>query len=210
MYERLYLDLDRTLFDTVRFSDALIAAFEDIYKVPARDFRAQMPQFYVHHADMQYYDFYGHVASLGHNPAAVAERLRPELAGGDYLFADAHSLLAALSAVPPVQTTILSYGPSNYQQYKVSFVPELQRLPFVATLQFKQDYLASKPPAPSLLVDDKLVAPLPTWCSQFLIDRSATAAKIAESAHVWRINSLETVETAVSLAYNERNQKEIR
>jgi hypothetical protein len=202
MYEHIYLDLDRTLLDTPRFSDAIITAFERAYHVAANDFQAQMPQFYVHHGDMQYYDFYGHVAMLGHDPQEVTERLRPVLSGQDFLYPDARALIMAL-ADAPAQASVLSYGPENYQSYKFSLLPELHHLPFVATLQFKQDYLVDQPHVSSLLVDDKIVAPLPAWCSQFLIDRSAAAPKSEESERLWRINSLAAVESALSLEYNE-------
>jgi hypothetical protein len=205
-YQHIYLDLDRTLLDTPRFSEAVIVAFEQTYSVPAKDFQGQMPQFYVRHGDMQYYDFYGHARMLGHDPHEVAERLRPMLAGQDFLYPDARDLVEKLKHAP-VQASVLSYGPENYQGFKFSLLSELHHLPFVATLQFKQDFLVDQPQVPSLLVDDKIVSPLPTWCSQFLIDRSAAAPKSPEGEHVWRINSLQVVVTELSLEYNERNEK---
>jgi hypothetical protein len=208
MYQHVYLDLDRTLLDTPRFSEAVIAAFEAVYNVPAQDFQAHMPEFYVHHGDMQYYDFYGHVAMLGHDPHDVAEKLRPLLAGRDFLYPDAHHLLKKL-ANTSLPVSVLSYGPENYQAFKCSVQPELHHLPFVATLQFKQDYLAGQPSVPSLIIDDKIVASLPPWCSQFLIDRTAAMSKSHEAERLWRINSLAVVETELSLGYNERNEKGI-
>lgn len=205
-YQHVYLDLDRTLLDTPRFSEAVIAAFEDVYNVPAQDFQEQMQRFYVHHGDMQYYDFYGHVAMLGYDSHDVAERLRSALAGRDFLYPDARHLIKTLARMP-VQVSVLSYGPENYQGYKYSLLTDLHHLPFVATLRFKQDYLVDQPHVPSLLVDDRKVAPLPSWCRQFLIDRTAAAPKSQEGECHWRINSLHAVETELSLGYNEGNQK---
>lgn len=203
-YQHIYLDLDRTLLDTPRFSQAVITAFEQEYRVPAKEFQEQMPQFYVRHADMQYYDFYGHVRMLGHDPHEVTERLMPLLAGSDFLYPDVRPLLARLARTS-VQVSVLSYGPEDYQGFKYSLLPELHGLPFVATLRFKQEYLAEQPQLPSLLVDDKAVRPLPEWCSQFLIDRTAGSLKSHEGERLWRINSLDVVETE----YNGRNEKGI-
>lgn len=206
MYRQVYLDLDRTLFDTPLFSEAVIAAFETLYNVPAKEFQAQMPQFYVQHGAMQYYDFYGHVRMLGYDPHDVSERLRPLLTGHDFLYADAHRFLKVL-ADSSLKVSILSYGPENYQNFKFSLLRELQHVPFIATLQFKQDYLVSQSQVPSVIIDDKIVAPLPPWCSQFLIDRTAAVQKSQEDERLWRINSLAVVETELSLGYNERNEK---
>lgn len=208
MYRHIYLDLDRTLLDTPRFSDAVIRAFEQEYHVQATEFQGQMSAFYVHHDAMQYYDFFGHVASLGHDPQEVIDKIRPKLADGDFIYPDAQLLLAKLRQ-SSVNVSILSYGPENYQGFKYSLFSVLQDLPFVATLQFKQEYLAGQSPLPSLLVDDREVAPLPSWCTQFLIDRSAVEPKIRLGEQLWRINSLQEVETALSLRYNEPNQKGI-
>ena len=206
MYERLYLDLDRTVLNTSRFSEAVIAALEEAYDVPASEFQQRMPDFYIHHGAMQYYDCFAHVTMLGLDIAEVKDRLRTVLQGGDYVYADARRLIKTL-ADHSIETIILSYGPHNYQDFKFSFLPEVSHIPFVATLEFKEEFLAAQSPKRSLLVDDKLVSPLPDWCDQFLIDRAASVARRQEGERLWRINSLEAVESALSLEYNEPNQE---
>lgn len=203
---RIYLDLDRTLLNTPVFTEAVITAFAQEYGVPAKDFEGQMPGFYVHHGVMQYYDFFGHMKLLGHEASEVMNRLRPQLAERDFLYPDAYQLLRVLAA-HDIETSILSYGPEDYQGFKYSLISELQQIPFVATLQFKQDYLAKQSPAESLLVDDRVVTDLPGWCTQFLIDRAADATKSKEGDRLWRINSLSAVETALTVRYNEPNEK---
>lgn len=205
-FERVYLDLDRTLFDTDLFSDTLFTAVENIYGISAGQFHKDMPNYFIHHGALRYYDFFAHVTALGLDPQEVQEHAHRFLRAGDFMFADAHLLLKTLKDLP-VEISIVSFGPSNYQDFKVSFLPDLHRIPLVTILENKAAYLAAQDALPTLLVDDRVVAPLPSWCTQYIIDRESAAEKTKESPRLWRINTLRAVETALELGYNEPNQK---
>jgi hypothetical protein len=204
--ERLFLDFDRTLLDTDMFTHAVFGAVESIFAIPAVQLASEVKDYYMYHGALQYYDFFAHVTALGLDPQVVEDEVRTFLMGGDYLFPDAHELLRFIAATGS-EAYIVSFGPSNYQQFKYSVVRELQPLPLVTVLEDKSAYLAAQPPRSSLLVDDKPVKPLPEWCAQYIIDRKASQDITQEASKMWRIKSLQSVESAMSVGYNEPNQK---
>lgn len=208
-YERVLLDLDRTLLDTDAVTAAVLHALHTLYGLPEAELTQEVPTYYVGAGNLRYYDFFTHITAKGIDPLEAVTKIRATLAGKDFLYPDAHALLNFLAHAPQ-QVSVVSYGPANYQDFKFSLVPELQHMPFVTVLELKSAYLARLAAAPTLLVDDRVVAPLPGWCDQFIIDRSAPSARTQESPQSWRVNTLAVVESAIGVGYNERNQKEIR
>ena len=67
--------------------------------------------------------------------------------------------------------------------------------------------MAEQPAAPSWLVDDKLTHHLPPWCIMIHLDRQAAEPFARQNQKLWRINSLQSVETLMTVGYNEPNQK---
>ena len=205
-FERIYLDLDRTLLDTDMFTTAVFSAVDSLYQIPSEQLHAEIPDYYIYHGQLRYYDFFAHMTALGLDPQQVEADVRAYLSGGDFLFPDAHDLVKFL-ADTDIEVSIVSFGPANYQEFKYSLLEPLHELPFATIMDDKADYLAAQEPKESLLVDDKLASPLPSWCTQFVIDRKLTKETEQQTHRLWRVNSLRSVESALRVGYNKPNQK---
>lgn len=202
---RLFLDLDRTVFDTPRFMQAVFAATESQFGLSAQRLHDDSGEFYEQIGDLIIYDLFNQLAAYGVDPSVAEPTLRQALAGHDFLYPDTHGLLAFI-AKNNIDTTLLSFGTERYQQFKYSLAPSLQKLPLVTTL-YKDVYLQAQGTDLSLLVDDKTVDPLPPNCVQLLVDRTSDDELAHISPQLWRINSLKSVETAWNVGYNEPNQE---
>ena len=208
---RIYLDLDRTLFNTEAFVADLFAAAEQAFGIPAATLAAEIPKFYSlqQQDNLHHYDFFAQIAAHNINVTEADRVLGQALAGHDYAYPDAKHLVQFLAATP-CEVQILSFGTHHYQTFKYRMAPSLGSLPITVVSHAKATYLAAQSPAPSLLVDDKSSASLPPWCTLYLLDRTAPQPIAKQARGVWRINSLGAVETALTMGYNEPNQQGTR
>jgi hypothetical protein len=205
---RIYLDLDRTLFNTQAFVPELTAAAEKLYGLDAARFEKDIPKFYVSSADgkLRHYDFFAQIAAHGINIQHAERELLVALHGRNYVYDDAREMLQFLGGAPCI-LQIISYGTQFYQLFKYRAAPELAGLPIKVVFHDKASYIAQQPREPSWLIDDKITHNLPDWCTMILLDRTAAAPFVRESPRFWRINSLQSVETLLTVGYNEPNQK---
>ena len=194
---QLYLDLDRTLFDTSKASVALRVAAEKHfgkYGVTAQLLYDTYRQFTTRVGEQHYYRFFDHLADYGINEDEAEASLRRELAGEDFLFPDAQVFLDFVDtqSIVPI---ILTFGEKRFQLFKASLAPRLARYPIETILFDKIDYLAERPDDSAILVDDKSIhtAFLPRHCTGVLIDRSQPEAIIKQSDH-YIVNNLASVE----------------
>ena len=208
MPARIYLDLDRTLFNTPVFVPELTAAAEKLYGLDAVQFQKDIPKYYVSSADgnLQHYDFFAQIAAHGIDIHHAERELLDALHGRNYVYDDAREMLQFLGSTP-FELEILSYGTQFYQLFKYKAAPELAGLPIKVVFHDKAAFIAGQPHEPSWLIDDKITNNLPEWCTMVLLDRTATAPFVRESPKLWRINSLQSVETLLTVGYNEPNQK---
>lgn len=205
---RIYLDLDRTLFNTPVFVPELVAAAEKLYGLDAQQFQKDMATYYLSSADgqLQHYDFFAQLAAHAIDIRHAERELLAALHGRNYVYDDAREMLQLLGSTP-ITLGIVSYGTQFYQLFKYKAAPELAGLPIKVVFHDKATYIAEQPHEPSWLVDDKITSNLPDWCVMILLDRTAKAPFVRESPMFWRINSLQSVETLLTVGYNEPNQK---
>jgi hypothetical protein len=205
---RIYLDLDRTLFNTPMFVPELVAAGEKLYGLDAEQFQKDIPKYYMSSAggQLQHYDFFAQIAAHGINIHHAERELLAALHGRNYVYDDARELLQFLGS-SPIALQIVSYGTQFYQLFKYKAAPELAGIPIKVVFHDKATYIADQPHESSWLIDDKITRDLPEWCTMILLDRSAAAPFVRESPQFWRINSLQSVETLLTVGYNEPNQK---
>lgn len=149
----VYLDLDRTLFQTSRSAeiwDAIAALYPDVDAKTAFDSRST---YYRYIGDQYYHDMSAQLESLGLDPEEVYEKLRgTDLADGRFEFEYCPELIELL--VSRAEVSIFTFGADDYQRFKVSLCPSLRQLPVMTTLRAKADVLDDSQEE-CWLVDDK-------------------------------------------------------
>lgn len=149
----VYLDLDRTLFQTGRASeiwDVIGLLYPQIDALEAYKSR----ETYHHYVgELYYYDMSAHLESFGLDPETVYQQLQAsELSDGRFEFEYCHELIASLSKQAEVH--IFTFGMDDYQRFKASLCPSLRELPIMTTLRAKADVLEDSQEE-CWLVDDK-------------------------------------------------------
>lgn len=188
----LFLDLDRTLFDTARFMPVLWHALAKRYGLDYDHCMALVPQFYRALGDYRYYDLKIHLQEgLGIDPDEAIEAVTPELASYDFMFPDAAELLEWQKTHYEIR--VLTFGPEWVQRFKLRFAPDIAHLPCDMILEPKSDFIAREYAGRrGLLVDDRRNPHLPPGFTEVWLDRERTMQNGQESGIVC-INSLTQV-----------------
>ena len=154
----VYVDLDRTLFQTSR-TEEIWQAVEQLY--PAIDANEQSARATEFHTDTPYgycYDFFAQLKSLGIDSNDARRRLLTlPLADGRLQFDGEAELVAWLNERADV--TILSFGKRDYQSFKQALCPALDGIPLETVMGSKGEWLADK--GECWLIDDKPQTDLP-------------------------------------------------
>lgn len=146
----VYLDLDRTLFNTDLFSELSWQFLAETYHV-STDEESRQESFFVHSNNMYYYDFAEHVRSTGLDADQVYEAIRQsELADGRLEYSGTGELIKGLGN----RARILTYGADDYQRLKVDLCPSITGVPVVTTQRPKRLFFQDNP-TPAVLFDDK-------------------------------------------------------
>ncbi len=193
-YNQLYLDLDRTLYDTSRAAGLIRAAAADKLTeagVTEQQLADEQEQFHQYYGEWYFYDFFSHMAAHNLAEPDVKAFLRERLNGVDLLFPDAKDLLESLAARRG-DVVVLTFGDKRYQEFKYSLVPQLQDFRMVCIQSSKGNYIRTQIKRPSLIVDDKQILDLPDDCQGILIDRSREAA-FEQADGYWIINDMGVV-----------------
>jgi len=173
----VYIDFDRTLFDTPRFSNDLSQTVAKYANVSLEQTRIDAAAFYTH-AVLRSFDFEAYVAAYGLDPEVMLERVSQLVHTHDYLYADSANFIQALHK-DSLSPKILSFGEHRFQHAKIA--PTLTQLfngPQPATfethviLEPKGPHIALKHPGErGVLVDDIPDQNLPVGFSEIHLDR---------------------------------------
>lgn len=168
----LFLDLDRTLFDTDLFVKEFWHAAAKLYNFDPIHQIAQLSSWYKPVGDFGYYSVEDHVrAALGKTAAEVGEAVRPILQNTHFAYPDT-SEIPTWQARGDYELRILTFGGEWLQKYKLSLTPTLNGLPYDIILVAKGDFIAKNfTDAQGFLVDDKLGNNLPPTFKQIWINR---------------------------------------
>lgn len=149
----VYLDLDRTLFDT-RKVGLIWQELARHYDIDAKACANERSKFYVWDGPASYcHDFSKQLRSYGLPVEEAYEKLEnSELANGQMEFPYVNQLINTLSE--KVNFRILTYGTDDYQRFKAALCPSLKGVEVVTTLQQKGDFLRETAET-CWLVDDK-------------------------------------------------------
>lgn len=169
--KNIFVDLDRTLFDTDVFVASLWLFLSQKLGVDAAQEKTRAKQFYRYDGELYDYQFFDHLASLqlgDLNSIAfdITVNLRKQL----LLFQDVEQGLEILEGLGDVH--ILTFGNERYQSLKLSCVPELLKYPAIFVQQHKKHYFEKNFASPAILIDDKdLGGSLPDTVDFYLINR---------------------------------------
>lgn len=157
----IYIDLDRTLFNTDKFKVSAWQWIEVNYKnIDAELETERLGKFMKHTGDMHMYDFFAHVSEVlkldNEAMSSLKNNLRSSMRETDLLLAGAAQALTILKELGDCH--ILSFGEEHYQIFKARCVPALDNLPVTIVQEPKGDYLRrAGVDERCLLIDDKLV-----------------------------------------------------
>jgi|GEM_PF-3870304 len=115
----LYVDLDRTLFDTASFAFSIRKAMKELFAVDitAEDSR----KYFTYYDDLYDYDFFRHCRINGVTSEQIHNQVVPRLLDeyGSFLYEDAKTIL-------DLDFDIMTFGSEPYQSLKLKMTPELQ------------------------------------------------------------------------------------
>lgn len=192
----LFLDLDRTLFDTVRFVNVLWQTIGRAYTIDHEKQLATMLGWYKQVGELRYYRFEDHVQqATGQTADQVAVKIRPHLAAHDFLYPDTAEI-KNWQARGDYTLRILSFGGEWFQKFKISLSPAIADLPADIILQPKNQFIATHfAGARGFLVDDKRNPHLPKGFTEVWLQRD-TLQNAKESSLII-VNSLIEVTEAL-------------
>ena len=186
----LFVDFDRTLFNTSAFTADLWLSLATRYGIDAEQAKEEGKAYFNYVGNLYDYDFFSHMRRLtGESDAAIAYAVTQDLAGRQFLFDDSDEVFAWQQAGYDVR--ILTFGNEPYQRLKFALAPGIvEKLPVVIICERKADYLASAH-AEQLgwLVDDKPDQRLPIGFTEINLDRTAQLPVSNGSGYVI-VNSL--------------------
>ncbi|HSX07162.1 MAG TPA: hypothetical protein VLG92_05585 [Candidatus Saccharimonadia bacterium] len=181
----VYIDFDRTLFDTPRFGSDLRHGIAMHANITPEQARADAAPFYTH-ARLRSFDFEGYVATYGLNPDEMLEYVRQLAQANNYLYPGSAQFMQSLQA-SGLNPKILSFGEDRFQRAKI-----LPTLPYLfgdvdsqtpatnticevyVTLEPKGPHIAHKHPGEQgILVDDVPEQNLPAGFSEIHLDRNS-------------------------------------
>lgn len=133
----VFLDLDRTLFDTRRVGEVWQVLAER-YGIDAEAAAAERSKWYVWSSDDTYHhDLSAQLRAYGISPKeAYAYVLASPLRDGRLEFPYVEQLITTL--VPLAKVKVLTYGVHDYQHLKASLCPSLDNVEIITTLESKQ------------------------------------------------------------------------
>lgn len=144
----VYLDFDKTLFDTPRFSADLQRLIANAAGLPNEQVASDSSQFRTH-ARLGGYSFEAHLRAYGLDPEIMWQQLHALTHTNDYLYPDASHFVQSLRA-EGFDPQILSFGERRFQEAKI--MPTLPRLAgelgaralsYTVVYEPKNGYLAS-------------------------------------------------------------------
>lgn len=196
----LLLDLDRTLIRTDVLNSTVHTAIAGQYPITIAQLHDEAPNYFVRpdttDPSAYYYPLFQHLKE-GHNiaPDEVRQIIGCELLDTEFMYDDVPVLLKALEHRDDIEKRILTFGDPPSQELKYNLCPALGSLVmicmqtpdkgiYIRTNTTEDDYV--------MIVDDKIVRDLPSWCTGVHIDRT-TEQEVTLTDYGYTINTLAVV-----------------
>lgn len=162
----VYVDLDRTLFQTSLFDrerwQLLASWYPELIDLEVEPLRQS--DFYEYRGELYFYDFTAHMKELGLDVADVYERIRSSvLADGRLEYAGVREVIDWVRQRGVVR--VLTFGPDDYQSLKIALCPSLRDVECNITGEEKSAYFRTLHASTDELwmVDDKIIRGLPEY-----------------------------------------------
>lgn len=188
----LFVDFDRTLFDTARFTTQLWEVVGRRYGIDVQAAKQEGKAYYNYVGRLYDYDFFTHMRQLtDESDSAILQAVCQDLAGQGFLYDDSDEAFAWDREGYDVR--VLTFGNEPYQRLKLALAPRILELPVVIIRESKADYLASAHAMQQgWLVDDKPDQRLPAGFKEINLNRTADLPISQQSGYVI-VNSLKHV-----------------
>lgn len=148
---KVFLDLDRTLFDTDKTVE-LWDEWAKHYNITPEVCVADRERFFVWKEGVYTHDLSAQLRSYGIDPEeAYSHIINSPLSDGRFELPYANELVLWLKDEADV--AVLTYGPDDYQRLKAALCPSLQGISVITTLEHKSKVLVDV--GECWLVDDK-------------------------------------------------------
>lgn len=192
----LLLDLDRTLFKTDEYWQDFAKALARSLGVPDGTYSGGYDEFLVGEGRLQMVDYSKILAATGAKHDIIRKNLTEICAKNQYLYDDAQRLLSNLGTLQQVyEVQIITFGENDYQNLKLSLLPELKNIPKHIIQELKTDYISTHfNGGVGMLVDDKYGQDLPAGWAEIHLKRQQKYEKPATlESSVYEITSLDDV-----------------
>ncbi len=138
----VYLDLDRTLFRTHDSGRQILDKVGELFEgIDVAQAYADRDKYYQPLGDMYYHDMTEQLGDLGLDAQHVYKALlNSELADGRFEIYGCGDLIKGLQA-HGVEVKIFTFGPDDFQRFKVQLCPSLRELEVITTLRPKHELL---------------------------------------------------------------------
>ncbi len=185
----VYVDFDRTLFDTASFGQDLFRGIARRANVSVEQAIANASPFYTH-TTLRSFDFEGYVATYGLSPGKMLDYVSQLVLANDYLYADSAAFIQALHR-QGFNPKILSFGEDRFQRAKIAptLAPLLgdaspkesaamKAMEVYVVLEPKGQHIASKHPGErGVLIDDVPDQQLPPGFHEIHLSRDSNLEK---------------------------------
>lgn len=195
MKKKLFIDFDRTLFDTLRFWDDLDLAITKKFGLKKGSLTENYLSFSVSNGDLRMVDYNMMIHNLGVSKKDLSlflsKIIRLEI--NNYIYPDGIEFLMNIQSLSDkYDVEILSYGNYEYQSLKMNNVPKLDHIKKYIVDEPKSIYIKRTfPDHRGLLVDDKPNQSLPKGWVEVNIDRHISESKITKvGTNVFKITKL--------------------
>lgn len=190
----LFVDFDRTLFDSTRFSEAIGQVLQKLYGINQEEFIAKQSDFFTYHDEHYDYDFYAHAHDMtGETPERIRAILKTELGSASFLFDDYKELRKWQRAGYTVR--ILTFGNEAFQRLKLEYAKAISDVPGDIIQEQKRDFIAREhPDGHGWLVDDKPDQKLPKGFVEITLDRKAQLPKAIQTEYGGIVSNLTQVQ----------------
>lgn len=201
----LFVDLDRTLFDTVAFFNFVENILINEFKVTTEDYEKVRPLYAVESTDpmLRYSDFDEILIRLDISKESFQQVVTSSAGNNKFILKDAVGFIEWLQQCTTHEVRILSFGQYYFQMLKLLVSPALSNFPEHIIMQRKNEFIAKEyTNRTGILIDDKPNQALPEGWVELFIDRlSKPLEQYNQTEFMIRITTLADAPKYIHSAY---------
>jgi hypothetical protein len=190
----LFVDLDRTIFDTVGFFTLIEDILKNNFNVSDTDYEKIRSLYAVQSADpmLRYSDFDEILVRLGISKEEFQKVVINAAGKNKYILPDAVHFIEWLLNCKTHEIRILSFGQYYFQMLKLRVTPAIKSIPEHIIMTRKNEFIAKEySNRIGILIDDKPNQELPNGWKEIYIDRARNVnSSYNESNSMIRITTL--------------------